>query len=85
MRPGGLIVADHNYGFHILRHSSATILHLESGDIEVAQRALGHARRSTTEDIYDHAEVVVDEAITGMLLGAIVKDIAILECNDLVN
>lgn len=73
------------FGFHILRHSSATILHEETGDIEVAQRALGHARRSTTEDIYDHAEVVVDEATTGMLLGAIVEDIAILQCNDAVN
>jgi integrase len=73
------------FGFHILRHSSATILHAETGDIEVAQRALGHARRSTTEDIYDHAEVVVDEATTGMLLGAIVEDFAILQCSDVVN
>lgn len=73
------------FGFHILRHSSATILHAETGDIEVAQRALGHSRRSTTEDIYDHVEVVVDEATTGMLLGAIVEDIAILQCSDVVN
>lgn len=74
-----------NFGFHILRHSSATILHAETGDIEVAQRALGHARRSTTEDIYDHAEVVVDEATTGILLGAIVEDVALLQCSDVVN
>ncbi len=73
------------FGFHILRHSSATILHAETGDIEVAQRALGHARRSTTEDIYDHAEIIVDEATTGMLLGAIVEDVAILQCSDVVN
>lgn len=73
------------FGFHILRHSSATILHAETGDIEVAQRALGHARRSTTEDIYDHVDVVVDEATTGMLLGAIVEDVAILQCSDVVN
>ena len=73
------------YGFHILRHSSATILHIETGDMEVAQQALGHARRSTTEDIYDHAEVVVDEEITGMLLGAIVEDVTILQCSDAVN
>jgi integrase len=36
---------DRKYGFHILRHTAATILHRETGDIEVAQRALGHARR----------------------------------------
>jgi integrase len=74
-----------NFGFHILQHSSATILHEETGDIEVAQRALGHARRSTTEDIYDQAEVVVDDAITEMLLGTIVEDIAMLQCSDAVN
>jgi integrase len=73
------------HGFHILRHSGATILHKEIGDIEVAQRALGHARRSTTEDIYDHAEIVVDEATVGMLLGAIVDDFSILQCSDVVN
>ena len=73
------------FGFHILRHSSATILHAETGDIEVAQRALGHSRRSTTEDIYDHAEIIVDEATTGMLLGAIVEDVALLQCSDVVN
>ena len=78
----GIKREDRKYGFHILRHSSATILHEETGDIEVAQRALGHARRPTTEDIYDHAKVVVDEAITGMLLGAIIEDVAILQCSD---
>ena len=81
----GIKREDRKYGFHILRHSSATILHEETGDIEVAQRALGHARRSTTEDIYDHVEIVVEEAITRMLLGAIVEDVAILECSETVN
>jgi integrase len=76
---------ERKFGFHILRHSSATVLHEGSGDIEVAQRALGHARRSTTEDIYDHVEVIVDEATTGMLLDAIVKDFAILHPSNLVN
>jgi integrase len=81
----GIKREDRTHGFHILRHSSATILHEETGDIEVAQRALGHARRSTTEDIYDHAEVVVDEEIVGMLLGAIIGDGALLQHSDLVN
>ncbi len=70
----GIKRENRKHGFHILRHTAATILHRETGDIEVAQRALGHARRSTTEDIYDHAEPVIDEAITGLLLSAIAPD-----------
>jgi integrase len=81
----GIMREDRKYGFHILRHSGATILHKETGGIEVAQRALGQARRSTTEDIYDHVEVIVDEETTGMLLAAIVEDAAVLQQSDLVN
>jgi integrase len=58
----------HTHGLHILRHTAATVLHEITGDIEVAQRALGHARRSTTEGIYDHAEKTVDVKTTGLLL-----------------
>jgi integrase len=32
---------DRKYGLHILRHTAATVLHEQTGDIEVAQRALG--------------------------------------------
>jgi integrase len=76
---------DRKHGFHILRHTAATILHRETGDIEVAQRALGHARCSTTEDVYDHAEMIVGEAITGLLLQTIAPDLSILESSDAIN
>lgn len=46
----------HAHGFHILRHTAATVLHALTGGIEKAQKALGHAHRSTTESFYDHAE-----------------------------
>lgn len=66
------------YGFHILRHTAATVLHEQTGDIEVAQRALAHARRSTTEDVYDHAERIVDEETTSILVQVILGDTGIL-------
>jgi len=66
------------YGFHIQRHTAATVLHEQTGDIEVAQRALGHARRSTTEDVYNHAERVVDEETTSLLVQVILGDTNIL-------
>jgi site-specific recombinase XerD len=58
----------HTHGLHILRHTAATVLHELTGDIEVAQKALGHARRSTAEGIYDHAEPLVGVKTTGLLL-----------------
>jgi integrase len=54
-------------------------------DIEVAQKVLGHARRSTTEDIYDHAEAIIDENVTGLLLEAIAPDLSILQASDAIN
>ena len=69
---------ERKFGLHILRHSAATILHQETGDIEVAQRALGHARRSTTEDVYDHVESIVDEKTTSILVQVILGDSNIL-------
>ncbi len=74
----GIERQERSYGFHLLRHTAATILHGETGDIEVAQRALGHARRSTTEDIYDHVEPVVDEQTTSLLVQVILGDSNIL-------
>lgn len=69
---------DRKYGFHLLRHTAATVLHEQTGDIEVAHRALGHARRSTTEDVYDHAERIVDEETTDILVQVILGDTNIL-------
>ena len=69
---------DRKFGLHILRHTAATVLHELTGDIEVAQRALGHARRSTTEVVYDHAKRIVDEETTSILVQVIIGDTNIL-------
>jgi len=74
----GIERQERSYGFHLLRHTAATILHGETGDIEVAQRALGHARRSTTEDVYDHVESIVDEKTTSILVQVILGNSNIL-------
>jgi integrase len=74
------------HGFHILRHTAATVHHELTGDIEKAQKALGHARRSTTESYYDHAEIVVDASTTGLLLDWLVgPDAELLGHKELVN
>ena len=74
------------HGFHIWRHTAATLLHGMTGDIETAQKALGHASRTTTESIYDHSDVVVEEATTSMLLDVFTgSDYEILERTDTVH
>jgi integrase len=41
--------------FHGLRHTSATLLISENVDISTVAKRLGHARTSTTMDIYSHS------------------------------
>ncbi len=39
---------------HCLRHGYATILYQANVDVKEAQRLLGHAKETTTRDIYTH-------------------------------
>ncbi|MBX4262753.1 tyrosine-type recombinase/integrase [Clostridium estertheticum] len=41
--------------FHGLRHTSATILISQNVDVSTVSKRLGHARTSTTMDIYSHS------------------------------
>jgi integrase len=41
--------------FHGLRHTSATILINQGVDVTTVSKRLGHARTSTTTDIYAHS------------------------------
>lgn len=81
----GIKREDRKYGFHILRHTGATILHKETGNIEVAQHALGHAQRSTTEGVYDHVEAVVEEDVTAILLDILTADVDFSQDSKMVN
>jgi integrase len=42
------------HGFHLFRHSAASIVYAEMRDLTLAQELLGHTRLSTTADIYTH-------------------------------
>lgn len=44
-----------NVNFHGLRHTSATILINQGLDVTTVSKRLGHARTSTTTDIYSHS------------------------------
>jgi len=41
-------------GFHAFRHSAATLINAETGNLKLTQKFLGHSNVSTTADIYTH-------------------------------
>jgi len=59
--------------FHTFRHSAASFLNEQTGNLKLAQRFLGHADISTTANIYTHpssesereAAVAIERAIFG--------------------
>jgi integrase len=60
-------------GFHTFRHSAASILNEETGNLKLTQRFLGHADIRTTANVYTHtsneserrAAEVIERAILG--------------------
>jgi integrase len=47
-------------GFHTFRHSAASFINAQTGNIKLAQKMLGHSNMSTTADIYTHTSTASD-------------------------
>ncbi|HTF38939.1 MAG TPA: tyrosine-type recombinase/integrase, partial [Blastocatellia bacterium] len=58
----GIVPGANSHGFHLFRHSAASIVHEQTRDMSLAQRLLGHSRLSTTADIYAHTESEAEQA-----------------------
>ncbi|URZ08936.1 tyrosine-type recombinase/integrase [Clostridium felsineum] len=58
-----------NVNFHGLRHTSATILINQGIDVTTVSKRLGHARTSTTTDIYSHSLQKADRSAADKLEG----------------
>jgi integrase len=56
-----------NVNFHGLRHTSATILINQGIDVTTVSKRLGHARTSTTTDIYSHSLQKADRSAANKL------------------
>jgi integrase len=61
MDAAGITRGLRSHGFHIFRHSAASILYAERGDLKQTQEFLGHAQIATTADVYTHMDVKVIE------------------------
>ena len=68
-------------GFHTFRHSVASFINAETGNLKLAQKMLGHSNLSTTADIYTHttqesereAALAVERAIFGDLFSTVLN------------
>lgn len=60
------------HGFHMFRHSAGSIVHAKTGDLKLAQELLGHARISTTSDIYVHVPEKLAELATEIIAGELI-------------
>jgi integrase len=59
--------------FHELRHTHATLLIANKVDIKTVQERLGHARASTTLDIYVHADDERDRQAANLFSSSIIS------------
>ena len=62
-----------SHGFHIFRHSAATIVHEETGSVKLAQRQLRRSRSSTTADLYIHPDDEEARKAAETLAGVILR------------
>ena len=68
-------------GFHCFRHSAASLINAETGNLKLTQKFLGHSNVSTTADIYTHTSeamerevaVVLERSIFGNLFPTVTK------------
>jgi len=47
-------------GFHTFRHSAASFVNAQTGNLKLAQKLLGHSNLATTADIYTHTSTELD-------------------------
>jgi integrase len=68
-------------GFHRFRHSVATIVNQQTGNLKLVQRLLGHSNLGTTADVYTHtfseaereAALALEQAIYGDLFSNVLE------------
>ncbi len=69
----GIEPGDGTHGFHLLRHSAATILHDLTGNPKLVQSLLRHTQAATTEG-YIHVTEAVAEGASEALANAIIGE-----------
>jgi integrase len=67
MDRAGIKRGDRTHGFHILRHTAASLLHERTHDLKGVQEFLRHSQIGTTADIYVHQSPTVGRKASELL------------------
>jgi integrase len=67
----GISRTSRSSGFHTFRHSAASIVNQETGNLKLAQKFLSHSNLSTTADVYTHTSAEAERSATHALEQAI--------------
>jgi integrase len=67
----GISRTSRSSGFHTFRHSAASIVNQETGNLKLAQKFLGHSNLSTTADVYTHTSAEAERTAAHALEQAI--------------
>jgi integrase len=65
-------------GFHTFRHSAASFVNAQTGNLKLAQKLLGHSNLSTTADIYTHTSVESDRGAATAIEKEIFGDLCLV-------
>jgi integrase len=68
-----------SHGFHLLRHSGATLLYALTKDLKLVQNHARHSNISTTGDLYIHSEGLMSEEPSEILTGAFFGGLTVAE------
>jgi integrase len=71
----GISRSSRSAGFHTFRHSAATIVNQQTGNLKLVQKLLGHSNLSTTADVYTHTSADADRRAAVALEKAIYGDL----------
>ena len=69
-------------GFHTFRHSAASIVNQQTGNLKLVQRLLGHSNLSTTADVYTHTSTEAEREAALALEQAIYGDLFSTKADD---
>lgn len=77
MDRAGIKRGPRTHGFHILRHTAASLLHERTHDLKGVQKFLRHSQIGTTTDIYVHKTATVGREASELLASELDKAVVV--------
>jgi len=71
----GIPRSSRSAGFHTFRHSAASFINAETGNLKLSQKFLGHANAELTANVYTHVDDEAQREAARALERAIFRDL----------